>query len=73
MTDSNKHLHDVERNDKDASELVAGRLNHPSHSKQHMILWGLSLHLGSLESHKTPVKKFIFQIGCFSTVFPPIA
>ena len=67
MTDSNKHLRDVERNDKNASKPVARRLNLSSRSKQHVVLCGLSLHLGSVESHKTPVKKSIFQIG---TLYP---
>ena len=36
-----------ERNDKDASKLVAGHFNLPNHSKQHITVCGLSLHLGS--------------------------
>ena len=31
------------------------------HSKQHMTVCGLSLHLGSWESHKTLQQKLIFQ------------
>ena len=58
-----EHLRDVERNDKDASKPVAGHLNLPNHSKQHMAVCGLSLHLGSSESRKTLEQKFIFQIG----------
>ena len=40
-------------NDKDASKPVARLLNLPNHSKQHMAVCGLSLHLGSSESRKT--------------------
>ena len=58
-----EHLRDVERNDKDASKLVARHLNLPDHTKQHMTICGLSLHLGSSESRKTLEQKFIFQIG----------
>ena len=41
-----EYVRDVERNDKDASKPVAGHLNLPNHSKQHMAVCGLSLHLG---------------------------
>ena len=58
-----EHLRDVERNDKDASEPVSIQFNLPNHSKQHVGICGLSLHLGSSESRKTPDKKIIFQIG----------
>ena len=58
-----EHLRDVERNDKDASKPVARYFNLPNHSKQHRAVCGLSLHLGSSESRKTPEQKFIFQIG----------
>ena len=58
-----EHFRDVERNDKDASKPVARHLNLPNHSKQHMAVCGLSLHLGSSESHKTIEQKFIFEIG----------
>ena len=58
-----EHLRDVERNDKDASKPVARHFNLPNHSKQHMAVCGLSLHLGSSESRKTLEQKFIFQIG----------
>ena len=37
--------------------------NLPNHSKQHMVVCGLSLHQGSTESRKTQEQKFIFQIG----------
>ena len=58
-----EHLRDVERNNKDASKPVARHFNLPNHSKQHMTVCGLSLHLGSSESCKTREQKFIFQIG----------
>ena len=48
-----EHLRDVERNDKDAFKPVARRFNLPNHSKQHMAVYSLSLHLGSSESRKT--------------------
>ena len=47
----------------DASKPVARHFNLPNHSKQHMAVCGLSLHLGSSESRKTLEQKFIFQIG----------
>ena len=50
-------------NDKDASKPVARHFNVPYHSKQHMAVCGLSLHLGSSESRKTLGQKFIFQIS----------
>ena len=58
-----EYLRGVERNDKDASKPVARHFNLPNHSKQHMAICGLSLHLGSTESRKTLEQKFIFQIG----------
>ena len=58
-----EHLRDLERNDKDASKPVPRHFNLPYHSKQHMAVCGLSLHLGSSESRKTLEQKFIFQIG----------
>ena len=48
-----EHLRDVERKDKDASKPVDRHLNFPNHSKQHMAVCGLSLHLGSLKTRKT--------------------
>ena len=58
-----EHLRDVERNDQDASKPVASQFNLPNHSRQHMAVCGLSLHVGSLESRKTVEEKIIFQIG----------
>ena len=63
-----EHLRDVERNDKDASKPVARHFNLPNHSKQHMAICGLSLHLGSSESRKTLEQKFIFQIGTLNPI-----
>ena len=45
---------------------VVRHLTLPNHSKQHMEVCGLSLHLGSSESRKTLEQKFIFQIGTLS-------
>ena len=47
-----EHLCDVEKNDKDASKPVARHFNLPNHSKKHMAVCGLSLHLGKTESRK---------------------
>ena len=56
-----EHLRDVEKNDKDASKPVARHFNLPNHSKKHMAICGLSLHLGTTESRKNLEQKFIFQ------------
>ena len=58
-----EHLPDVEKNDKDASKPVACNFNLPNHSKKHIAICGLSLHLGTTESRKNLEQKFIFQIG----------
>ena len=58
-----EHLRDVEKDDQNASKLVARHFNLPNHSNQHMVVCGLSLHQGSTESRKTLEQKFIFQIG----------
>ena len=58
-----EHLGNVERNDKDASKPVVRHYNLPNHSKRHMAVCGLSLHIGSSKSCKTLEQKFIFQIG----------
>ena len=63
MTDSENTFRDAEKDDKNASKPVARHLYLPIHSKQHMVVCGLSLHQGSTESHKTLEQKFIFQIG----------
>ena len=48
-----EHLRDVEKDDKNASKPVARHFNLPNHSKQLMVVCGLSLHQGSTESRKT--------------------
>ena len=58
-----EHLREVEKDDKNASKPVARHFNLPNHSKQHMIVCGLSLHQGSTKSRKTLEQKFIFQIS----------
>ena len=58
-----EHLRDVERNNMDASKPVATHVNLSDHSKQHMVVCGLSLQMGSLESLKTFEQQFIYQIG----------
>ena len=58
-----EHLRDVERNDKDASKPFAIHYNLPNHSKQNMVVCGLSLHLGSSESRKALKQKLISQIS----------
>ena len=58
-----EHLRDVEKDERNASKLVARHFYLPNHSKQHMVVCGLSLHQGSTESRKTLEQKFIFQIG----------
>ena len=58
-----EHLRDIERNDKDASKQVARHFNLPYHSKQHLVVCGLSLNQGYSESRKTLRKKFIFKLA----------
>ena len=55
----------LQRNKKrqDAFKPVARHFNLPNHSKQHIAVCGLSLHLGSAESCKTLEQKFIFHIS----------
>ena len=52
-----EHLRDVEKNDKDASKPVARHFNLPNHSKKHMAICSLSLHLGTTESRKNLEQK----------------
>ena len=61
-----EHLRDLERNDKDASKPAAKHFNLHNHSKQHMVVCGLSLHLSSSGSLKTLEQKVIFQIGALN-------
>ena len=64
-----EHLRNVERNDKDASKPVAKHFNLPlNHSKQHMAVCSLFLHLGSSESCKSLEQKFIFHIGTLNPI-----
>ena len=42
------------------------QVNLPSHSKQHMVVCGLSLHQECTETRKTLEQKFIFQIGALN-------
>ena len=49
--------------DKNASKPVARHFNEPNHSKQHMVVCGLSLYQGSTESRKTLEQNIFFQIG----------
>ena len=58
-----EHLRDIEKDDKNASQPVAGHFNLPNYPKQHMAVCDLSLHQGSTESRKTLEQKLIFQIG----------
>ena len=58
-----EHFRDVELNDENTSKYVARHFNLPNHSKQHMTVCGLFLHLDNSESRKTLEQKFIFQIG----------
>ena len=58
-----EHFRDVERNDKDASKPVARHLKLPNHSKQHIAVCSLFLHLGSSESRKTIEQNFILQLS----------
>ena len=61
--ESENTLRRRERRQKRASKPVARHFNPPNHSKQHVVVCGLSLHQGSTESRKTLEQKFIFQIG----------
>ena len=47
-----EHLRDVEKDDKNASKLVARHFNLLNHSKQHMVVCGLSLHQETLKAAK---------------------
>ena len=61
------HFRDVKRKYKDASEPVARHFKLTNHSRQDMVVCGLSLHLRISESHKTLEQKLIFQIGTLYT------
>ena len=62
-----EHLRDVEKDDQNASKPVSRHVNLPSHSKQHMAVYSLSLHQARTESSKTLEQKYIFQID---TLYP---
>jgi len=47
-----EHLPDVEKDNKNASKLVARHFNLPNHSKQHMAVCGLSLQMYIKEAKK---------------------
>ena len=48
-----EQLREVEKDDKNASKRSRHTLKLPNHSKQYMVVCGLSLHQGSMESHTT--------------------
>ena len=58
-----EHLHDVEKDNKNASKPFARHFNFPNYSKQHMAVCDLFLRQGSTESCNTLEQKFIFLIG----------
>ena len=51
----------MEKDDINASKLVARHFNQPNHSKQHMAVCSLSIYQGSMESRKTLEQNFIFK------------
>ena len=55
-----EHLRDAERDDKNASKLIAGHFNLPNYSKQHMAGSGHYLHQGSKEGPNSLEQKIIF-------------
>ena len=56
-------LRDIKKDDKNVSKPVARNFYLSSHSKQHMTVCNLSLHQGSMESHKTQNKHLFFKSG----------
>ena len=77
-----EQFRDVERNHKNVSKPVVRHLNLPNRSKRHKVVCGLSLHLGSSESHKTLEQTSLYQRALFIqlidscflvTIFAPIA
>ena len=65
-----EHQRDAEKDDKDASKLVARHLNLPNHSKEHMSICGLSLQQGTTDSRKNLKQRFISQIGTLNLRWP---
>ena len=63
-----ERLRDVERNDEDASKPVARHFILHNHSKQHIAVCGLSLHLGSSESRKHENKNLPSSLLLIPTV-----
>ena len=55
-----EHLRDVEKDDKNVSKPVARHFYLPNHSKQNMVVCGLSLHQGSTENRKTLTRTKIY-------------
>ena len=55
-----EHLHNIDRNVKDASKPVTRHSNISNHSKQHMTVCGLSLNLSSSASCETLEQITIF-------------
>ena len=77
-----EQFRDVERNHKNVSKPVVRHLNLPNRSKRHKVVCGLSLHLGSSESHKNLEQTSLYQRVLFIqlidsyflvTIFAPIA
>ena len=58
-----EQLRDGEKDDKNAYKPVARHFNLPNHSKQHMVVCGLSLHQGSTESRKPLEQKLFFKLA----------
>jgi len=56
-----EHLRDVEKDDKNASKPVARNFNLPNHSKQHMAVFGLSLHQGGTQNRNTLEQNLFFK------------
>ena len=63
-----ERLRDVERNDEDASKPVARHFILHNHSKEHIAVCGLSLHLGSSESRKHENKNLPSSLLIIPTV-----
>ena len=57
-----EHLRDVEKNDKDASKPVARQFNLPNHSKKHVAICGLSLHLGTNKNSSSKSAPLILTV-----------
>ena len=63
-----ERLRVVEKDDKNASTLVARHFSHSNHCNQHMAVRGLSpIRQGSMENRKTLEQRFGFQIVSLNT------